>query len=44
VLSRSRFANASAFTNTSQGAEPGVGRIEELISPRIFRFGARLSF
>jgi hypothetical protein len=44
VLSRYRFANASAFTATSQGAEAGLGRIEELISPRIFRIGARFSF
>jgi hypothetical protein len=46
VLSRSRFANAGAFVNTSQGAVPGegLGRIEEILVPSIFRFGARFSF
>jgi hypothetical protein len=46
VLSRSRFANAGAFTNTVQGAVPseGIGRIEEILVPSIFRFGARFSF
>jgi hypothetical protein len=46
VLSRSRAANAGAFVNTSQGALPsdGVGRIEEILVPSIFRFGARFSF
>ena len=46
MLSRSRFANAGAFVNTSQGAVPseGLGRIEEILVPSIFRFGARFSF
>ncbi len=44
VLSRYRYANSSAFTATNEGAEPGLGRIEEIISPSIFRFGARFTF
>jgi hypothetical protein len=44
VLSRYRFANVAAFTAANQGAEPGLGRIEEIISPSIFRVGARLFF
>jgi hypothetical protein len=46
VLSRFRQANSAAFTNVSQGANPGqgLGRIEEIISPSIFRLGARFSF
>jgi hypothetical protein len=46
VLSRSRFANAGAFVNQTQGAVPGqgLGRIEEILVPSIFRFGARFSF
>jgi hypothetical protein len=44
VLSRYRYADGSAFTAVSGGAEPGLGRIEEIISPRILRLGARLSF
>jgi hypothetical protein len=44
VLSRSRFANAGAFTSTIAGAESGMGRIEEILVPSIFRFGARFSF
>jgi hypothetical protein len=46
VLSRSRFANSTAFTQTVAGAVPGegLGRIEEIIVPSIFRFGARFSF
>jgi hypothetical protein len=44
TLSRYRYANSSSFTNTSQGAEPGLGRIEEIIAPGIFRIGARLFF
>jgi len=44
VLSRYRYSNSSAFTTASQGAEPGLGRIEEIIAPGIFRFGARISF
>ena len=44
VLSRCRYANASAFADTVGGAESGLGRIEEVISPSIFRVGARFSF
>jgi hypothetical protein len=44
VLSRFRFANSAAFTTVSAGAEPGKGRIEEIISPRILRLGARFTF
>jgi hypothetical protein len=44
VLSRYRFANAGPFTSTVAGAQPGLGRIEEIIVPSIFRFGARFTF
>jgi hypothetical protein len=44
ILSRSRQANTPTFTSTIAGAEPGVGRIEEIISPRIVRFGVSLLF
>jgi hypothetical protein len=44
VLSRFRFANSSSFTATIAGAEPGLGRIEEILVPRIVRFGARFQF
>jgi hypothetical protein len=44
VLSRFRFANSSSFTSTVAGAEAGMGRVEEVISPRILRVGARFSF
>ena len=44
VLSRYRFANQAPFTNASQGAEAGRGRIEEIIMPSIVRFGATFSF
>jgi Carboxypeptidase regulatory-like domain/TonB-dependent Receptor Plug Domain len=44
VLSRFRFANSSSFTSTVAGAEPGLGRVEEIVSPRILRVGARFSF
>jgi hypothetical protein len=44
VLSRFRSANSASFTQTIAGAEPGRGRIEEILSPRIFRFGARFQF
>jgi len=44
VLSRYRYANSSAFVDTAGGAESGLGRIEEVISPSIFRFGARFTF
>jgi hypothetical protein len=41
ILSRYRWANSGNFTNTAQGAESGRGRVEEIINPSIFRFGAR---
>jgi hypothetical protein len=44
VLSRWRYADSASFTDTAGGATQGVGRIEEVISPRIFRFGARFTF
>jgi Carboxypeptidase regulatory-like domain len=44
ILSRYRFANNSSFTNTSQGAAPGQGRIEEILAPRVFRLGLNLTF
>jgi hypothetical protein len=44
ILSRYRWANSGNFTNTAQGAESGRGRVEEIINPSIFRFGARLFF
>jgi len=44
VLSRSRQANTGTFTSTVAGAEPGIGRIEEILSPRVLRFGATLTF
>ena len=44
VLSRFRFANSGSFTSTIAGAAPGMGRVEGIVSPRIIRFGARLSF
>jgi hypothetical protein len=44
VLSRYRFADQAPFTSTIAGAAPGLGRIEEIISPSIFRLGARFSF
>jgi hypothetical protein len=46
VLSRYRYANGSSFTNASQGADlaDSRGRIEEIIVPSIFRFGARFTF
>jgi hypothetical protein len=44
VLSRFRYANSASFTSTIAGAEPGRGRVEEIVSPRIVRFGARFSF
>jgi carboxypeptidase family protein/TonB-dependent receptor-like protein len=44
ILSRFRQANSSAFTATAAGAEPGLGRIEEILAPRTLRFGARFSF
>ena len=44
VLSRFRFANSGSFTSAIAGAEPGLGRVEGVVSPRIVRFGARFSF
>jgi len=44
VLSRYRYANSSSFTNTSQGAISGEGRVEEILAPSVFRFGARFQF
>jgi len=44
ILSRSRQANTATFTSTIAGAEPGIGRIEEIISPRIVRFGVNFAF
>jgi hypothetical protein len=44
VLSRYRFANSGNFTNTDQGAEPGMGRIEEILAPRVVRLGILFSF
>jgi hypothetical protein len=46
VLNRYRYANQAAFLDVDGGAEPanGIGRIEEILSPSIFRLGARLSF
>jgi hypothetical protein len=44
VLGRYRYANSSSFINTSQGAEPGLGRIEEIMAPSVFRLGARIYF
>ena len=44
ILSRSRQANTGTFTSTIAGAEPGLGRIEEIIAPRIVRFGVNFTF
>jgi hypothetical protein len=44
ILTRYRYADSSAFTATASGAEPGLGRIDTLLAPSIFRFGARLTF
>jgi hypothetical protein len=44
VLSRSRQANSANFTNASQGAIDGRGRVEEISIPSTFRLGARFSF
>jgi hypothetical protein len=44
VLSRYRYANQAPFTAATQGAEAGLGRIEEIIMPSIIRFGATFSF
>jgi hypothetical protein len=44
VLNRFMFANSPSFVAEDMGAIPGQGRIEEIISPSIFRVGARLAF
>jgi hypothetical protein len=44
VLVRYGSANSSAFTDTDAGATEGRGRIDEILSPSIFRLGARLTF
>jgi hypothetical protein len=44
ILSRFRTANSAAFVDTLAGAESGLGRIEEILAPRTFRLGARLTF
>ena len=44
VLTRYRFANSSAFTDTAGGAVPGMGRIDQIIAPGIFRLGVRVFF
>lgn len=45
VLSRARYADSTAtFIAPTQGSVSGQGRIEEILSPSIFRLGARLSF
>jgi hypothetical protein len=44
ILARARNANTAAFVDAAGGAEAGIGRIEEIIAPSIFRLGARLSF
>jgi len=44
VMSRYRFANSGNFTNIDQGAEPGMGRIEEILAPRVVRLGILFSF
>jgi hypothetical protein len=46
VMSRYRYATSSAFVNTSEGADlsAGLGRIEEILAPGVFRLGARIFF
>jgi hypothetical protein len=44
VLGRYRYATSSSFVRTDEGAEPGLGRIEEIMSPGVFRLGARIFF
>jgi len=44
VLSRSRQANTGTFISTIAGAEPGIGRIEEIIAPRTVRLGVNFAF
>jgi hypothetical protein len=44
VLGRARQANTPTFISTIAGAEPGLGRIEEILAPRVVRFGLSLAF
>jgi hypothetical protein len=44
VLTRYFFANSAAFTDTAGGAVPGMGRIDQIMAPGIFRLGARVFF
>jgi hypothetical protein len=44
VLNRYMFANSPPFVAEDMGAVEGRGRIEEILSPSIFRLGARLAF
>jgi hypothetical protein len=44
VLGRYRYANSSSFTNTSEGAVSGQGRVEEILAPSVFRLGVSLNF
>jgi hypothetical protein len=46
VLSRSRQTNSATFLSTIAGAEPAnqLGRVEEIISPRILRLNVSFSF
>jgi hypothetical protein len=46
VLSRSRQTNSATFLSTIAGAEPAnqLGRVEEVISPRIVRLNVSFSF
>jgi hypothetical protein len=44
VLTRYFLANSTAFTDTAGGAVPGMGRIDQIMAPGIFRLGARVFF
>jgi hypothetical protein len=44
VLNCYLFANSPAFVAEDMGEVPGRGRIDEILSPSIFRLGARLAF
>jgi hypothetical protein len=46
ILGRSRNAGSAVFVNPIQGADVanGLGRVEEILAPSIFRLGARFSF
>ena len=46
ILSRSRQTNSATFLSTIAGAEPAnqLGRVEEIISPRILRLNVSFSF